>query len=86
MHQSDDFEIKFCTQATIKELLPFVELVLEAIDCPEAWVSDYSTLGDFGFVEVGDLPGIAERLGLSTVTLDDFIYAIAFRVKMKDQG
>lgn len=69
----DEFE--FAPQDKIDKLGPWVDMVLEAIGHPVAWVSDESMVGDFGLDdgEIADA-GIALGFGIKNT---DYIYDLA---------
>jgi hypothetical protein len=54
-------------------------LVLNALDHPEALVTDLSIIGDFGLDE-DERSAASDRLGL-VLSDDDYVYAIARRLR-----
>lgn len=63
----------------VDKLKSYVELVLNALDRPEALVTDLSTVSDVGLDEDERYAASAE-LGV-TVSDDDYIYEIAQRLR-----
>lgn len=74
--------IEFAAQDAILALWPQVDRVLGALGCSEAWVSDETTIADFGLGE-DQLAQVGLALGLP-VSQEDHLYAVAYRLKAKN--
>ena len=77
--------IDFSPSDGIEALEPYVDVVLEAVGHPRAWVSDRSCVGDFrpegdSSEKYGAL--ISERLGM-IVASGDYVVDVARRLKEK---
>lgn len=79
-------KIVYATQGHIKELLPFVDKVLDAIyevcGCRVAFASDESCMSDFQ-IKQKDLKKFKDILGVN-VGLNDCVWRVAERLKKKD--
>ena len=73
--------VEYVHRDAMQTLTPHVNRVLDAIGHPEAWVGDDSTMGDFGLSR-DELALVGQMLGLS-VGEDDYLYAVAFRLKAR---
>jgi hypothetical protein len=76
--------IEFAAQDAILALWPQVDRVLQALGHPEAWVGDETTVDDFGPSEAF-LRNLSLALGFQ-VERGDHLYALAFRLKARDNG
>lgn len=74
-----DGRIELASTVLVDKLKSYVELVLNALDHPEALVTDLSTVSDVGLDEDERYAASAE-LGV-TVSDDDYIYEIAQRLR-----
>ncbi|HKU69184.1 MAG TPA: hypothetical protein VJP85_15535 [Candidatus Baltobacteraceae bacterium] len=77
--EPETVELEFAPSLEVEDLAPQVERVLEALGHPEAWVSDESTVDDFGFDDA-ELAAAARELGVA-VQHDDYILDIARRLR-----
>lgn len=84
MSKFDEKKISLAPQTNIEKLWPEVERILEAVDHPEALVTDESRIGDFP-VDGEDAEEIAEELGVP-VSPGDYIIVVAQRLKDKENG
>lgn len=81
---AEDGRIELASTVLLDTPESYVELVLNALDHPEALVTDLSTVGDFG-------PDADECLAASAkleVTLSDtdYVYEVAQRLRDKPRG
>lgn len=78
-----DGRIELASTVLVGTLEPYVDLVLEALDHPEALVTDLSTVGDFG-LDDDERSVASDRLG---VPLSDaaYLYEIARRLREKGE-
>jgi hypothetical protein len=74
-----DGRIELVLTVLVDTLEPCVELVLSALDHPEALVTDLSTIGDFGLDDAERIAASA-KLGVRLLD-DDLIYEIARRLR-----
>lgn len=63
----------------VDTLESYVELVLNALDHPEALVTDLSTISDFG-LDDDERSAASDRLGVA-LSDDDYVYEIARRLR-----
>jgi hypothetical protein len=68
----------------VDTLESYVELVLNALDHPDALVTDLSTVGDFG-LDADERFAASARLGV-TVSDDDHFYEVAQHLRDKPRG
>lgn len=74
-------DIKFAPQDWVKVYEKEIQMVLDAVGHPEAWVSDESMLSDFG----KPIGPIAEKLGIK-ISPSDYIWEIAARLSKGSGG
>jgi hypothetical protein len=74
--------IEFAAQDAVLALWPQVDRVLGALGCSEAWVSDETTIADFGLADE-QLVQVGLALGFP-VSSEDHLYAVAYRLKAKN--
>ena len=77
-----DGRIELATTVLVDTLESSVERVLQALDHPEALVTDLSTVGDFG-LDDKEIVTASAKLGV-TLSDDDRIYEVAQR--LRDNG
>jgi hypothetical protein len=70
-----DGRIELAPTVLVDTLEPHVELVLNALDHPEALVTDLSTIGDFG-LDDDERSAASDRLGVA-LSDDDYLHEIA---------
>jgi|GEM_PF-1237014 len=74
-----DGRIELAPTVLVDTLEPYVELVLNALDHPEALVTDLSTIGDFG-LDVDERSAASVTLG-EALSDADYIYEVAQRLR-----
>jgi hypothetical protein len=81
---AEDGRIELASAVLVDTLESYVELVLNALNHPEALVTDLSTIGDFG-LDHDERCAASARLGV-TVSDADYIYEVAQRLRDKARG
>ncbi|MGE3154352.1 MAG: hypothetical protein AB7G48_16165 [Nitrospiraceae bacterium] len=81
---AEDGRIELASTALVDTLESYVEFVLEALDHPDALVTDLSTVGDFG-LDADDLSIASTRLEL-TLLDTDYVHEVAQRLRNKPRG
>lgn len=90
-------EIRYASTIKIEEFSSYVQVILEALGHPEAWVTDLSSVSDFlnrtttlvkgiGTIiplekESFELEELATKLGLDQISPTELIWKIAERLK-----
>lgn len=81
---AEDGRTELACTVLVDTLESYVELVLNALDHPEALVTDLSTIGDFGLDD--DERSVAgARLGVA-LSDADYIYEVAQRIRDQTKG
>lgn len=70
-----DGRIELASTVLVGMLEPYVDLMLEVLDHPEALVTDLSMVGDFG-LDDDERSAASDRLGVP-LSDDDYFYEIA---------
>ena len=78
---AEDGRIELASTVLTDTLEPYVELVLNALNHPEALVTDQSTISDFG-LDPDELSTASTRLEV-TVSDTDYVYDVAQRLRDK---
>jgi hypothetical protein len=78
---AEDGHIELASTVLVDTLEPRVELVLNALNHPEALVTDLSTIGDFG-LDDDELSTASTSLEV-TLSDTDYIYEVAQRLRDK---
>ncbi|BFU90863.1 MAG: hypothetical protein NTAFB01_20500 [Nitrospira sp.] len=79
-----DGRIELASTVLVDTLESYVELVLNALDHPEALVTDLSTIGDFG-LDDDERCAASAKLGVA-LSDADYIYEVAQRLRVQAQG
>jgi hypothetical protein len=79
-----DSRIELASTVLVDTLDSYVELVLNALNHPEALVTDLSTIGDFG-LDDDERSAASSTLGV-IVSDADYIYEVAKRLRNKAGG
>lgn len=74
-----DGRIELASSVLVDALEPYVEQVLNALDHPEALVTDLSTIGDFG-LDDDERSAASDRLGVA-LSDDEHVYEVARRLR-----
>jgi len=78
---AEDGRIELASAVLVDTLESYVELVLNALNHPEALVTDLSTIGDFG-LDDDERCAASARLG---VTVSDAVYIYEVAQRLRDQ-
>lgn len=81
---AENGHIEFASTVLVETLESYVELVLDALKNPEAFVTDLSTIGDFGLDD--DERSAASAMLEVTLSDTDYIYEVAQRLRDKARG
>jgi hypothetical protein len=85
IHQAgEDGRIELTSTVLVDTLESYVELLLNALDHPEALVTDLSTVGDF-VLDADERFAVSARLEV-ILSDDDYIYDVAQRLRDKPRG
>jgi hypothetical protein len=76
---AEDGRIELASTVLVDALDSYVEQVLNALDHPEALVTDLSTIGDFG-LDDDERSAASAKLGV-TLSDDDRLYEVARRLR-----
>jgi hypothetical protein len=78
---AEDGRIELASAVLVDTLESYVELVLNALNHPEALVTDLSTISDFG-MDDNERSAASSTLGV-ILSDDDYIYEVAQRLRDK---
>jgi hypothetical protein len=81
---AEDGRIELASTVLVDTLESYVEVVLNALDHPEALVTDLSTVGDFG-LDAEERCAASAKLGVA-LSDDDYIYEVARRLRDQTHG
>jgi len=77
-----EVRVTCASDSEIAQYARYVDIVLEALDHSDAWVSDESTIGDFTCSNSDKLNQLVSILGVGPISESDRIVDVAERLSM----